>query len=79
MAEEQNMARVRVSRQVLIMPQPDTTVLYPAGFEGTAPHAHIDHIVAAGAGERVGGQQQPQKVAENQDAFKSGSDNVSIG
>jgi hypothetical protein len=78
MAEDTNVAKVKVSKRTLIMPQPDTTVLYPEGFEGTAPHAHIDQLVAAGSGERVG-EQQSKKVAENRDAFKSGSDNVSIG
>lgn len=80
MAEDTNMAKVRVSRDTLIVPQPDTTVFYPAGFEGTAPHAHIEQIVASGSGERTTGETKPrQQVAENQDAFKSGSDNVSIG
>lgn len=78
MAEDTNVAKVKVNRETLIVPQPDTTVLYPAGFDGTAPHAHIELLVAAGSAERQG-DQKSQKVAENQDAFKSGSDNVSIG
>jgi hypothetical protein len=75
MAEDANMSKVKVSRECLIVPQPDTTVLYPKGFEGTVPNAHIDILVNAKAGERVGGQ---QKVAENEDAFKSGSDNANV-
>jgi hypothetical protein len=75
MAEDANMSKVKVSRECLLVPQPDTTVLYPKGFEGTAPNAHIDLLVNAKAGERVDGQ---QKVAENQDAFKSGSNNANV-
>jgi hypothetical protein len=77
MAEDTNVAKVKVNKETLIVPQPDTTVLYPAGFEGTAPHAHIDLLVAAGTGERQG-EQQSQKVAENQDAFKNGSNNANV-
>jgi hypothetical protein len=76
MAEDTSVAKVKVSKQTLIMPQPDTTVLYPEGFEGTAPHAHIDLLVKSGNGQRQG--DQSQRTAENQDAFKSGSDNASV-
>jgi len=63
MAEEQeNMAKVKVHRQVTIVPNQTSTVVYPAGFEGTAPHDHIKQIVEGGHGEHLeGGPSAPQK------------------
>jgi hypothetical protein len=79
MAEDQDMARVKIHRQVVIVPNQTSTVVYPEGFEGAAPREHIDQIVAGGHGVAVGQGQAPNKqVAENQDAFKSGSDNASV-
>lgn len=55
------MAKVRVTEAVTIVnvgPEdaPETVnVFYPAGFEGTAPTAHIDRIVKAGKGQKVDG------------------------
>lgn len=57
MAEE-NMARVKVTKNVTVMPNKTSTVLYRNDWEGTAPRAHIEQIVAAGAGEAVA---QPEK------------------
>jgi hypothetical protein len=31
MAEDTNVAKVKVNKETLIVPQPDTTVLYPGG------------------------------------------------
>lgn len=79
MAEDKDMAQVKVHRQVVIVPNQTSTVVYPEGFEGTAPKAHIEQIVAGGHGVAVGQGQAPnQQVAENQDAFKSGSDNANV-
>lgn len=47
------MAKVSVTRDIVIRPNETSTVLYPAGYEGTAPKDHIDQIVAAGAGKAL--------------------------
>lgn len=58
MADE-DMAKVRVTRDVTIVPNETSTVLYKAGWEGTAPRSHIDQIIAAGAGEAINDAPKP--------------------
>jgi hypothetical protein len=60
-----DMAKVRVTRTVLIAPNQTSTVLYEARAEPyLAPRAHIEQIVAAGAGEEAKlGEQKPQPAA----------------
>jgi len=47
------MAKVRVFEAVSVKPTETSTIVFPAGYEGPAPDAVIDLIVAAGKGERV--------------------------
>ena len=50
---DEDMAKVKVTREITVVPNQTSTVLYKAGWEGTAPRAHIEQIVAADAGEAV--------------------------
>lgn len=56
--------KVRVTREITIRVSDVANVRYPAGFEGTAPRAHIAQIEAAGAGERLAGNDPDAPDAE---------------
>lgn len=56
-----DMAKVRVTRDVTIVPNQTSTVQYKAGWEGSAPRDHIEQIVNAGAGEAVSSASQAQQ------------------
>jgi hypothetical protein len=45
--------RVRVTRTVNIHPDQTVNVHYEAGWEGVAPRAHIEQLVACGAGVQI--------------------------
>ncbi len=49
------MAKVKVTSDHVVYAKPNVSVLYRAGSTVTAPRAHIEEIVAAGRGERIGG------------------------
>jgi hypothetical protein len=59
------MPRVRITRDCVVFPNEVSTVLYKSGFEGLAPDAHIETIVAGGNGERLSnrGEDLPRDLA----------------
>lgn len=61
---DEDMAKVKVTRDITVVPNQTSTVLYkPRDEPYTAPRAHIEQIVNAGAGERVE-QQAPAPAAQ---------------
>jgi hypothetical protein len=47
--------RVKVTKTITVFATATGNVHYEAGWEGTAPKDHVERIVAAGAGQQVGG------------------------
>jgi hypothetical protein len=50
---DEAMAKVKVTKDVIIHPDQTVNVRYPAGFEGTVPHAHIELLRQANACEQT--------------------------